>query len=425
VIPSTGNSRSWNWKRLGRTAGSHLASAGPVSGAAVVSGAASLAALVVASRTLGPRAAAPLAVVWTLAVVVGPGLWVSVEQEAARREASGTGSATIGRYVLRRSLLVGAVVGLAGWLVRDRVFAGSVTAAGSAGILAAAYGPLHLAWGRLAGQRRHRALAGSVVAEGALRLSLVTVAVVAFRRAGPVALALAGAVAATAVVATVRAGPVGGRGRAGGAEARPRLAGLTTATLLSQALLLGSPTVFAFLAPPGDPRTARFAIAVMLARAPVLAWKGLVAIIVPAVAARIASAAGRDTLPLAGRTAATLAAGLAVVAVPVALVAGDGILDLMAGPGGGLGGGALALLALATAAYLGAVTATSALAGAGRGTAAAGGWAVGVGVAVVLLAVPVDIEVRVPLALALASATVLLALVLHTVRVRQGGDATL
>lgn len=76
----------------------------------VVAGIASYGYLIVSSRALGPREMAPLAVLWTLNFLAGPGLFLSLEQAIARsiaqHHATGEGFRTI---VLRLSM-VGAIL---------------------------------------------------------------------------------------------------------------------------------------------------------------------------------------------------------------------------------------------------------------------------------------------------------------------------
>ncbi|MEA2686764.1 MAG: hypothetical protein QOE93_1959 [Actinomycetota bacterium] len=395
-----------------------MAAVGEVAGGALASGAASVAGLAIATRALGPDRVGPLAVAWALAVVAGPGLWSSVEQEASRATASGGGGGSGGeaRLVLRRAVLAAVTAAAVGVVLRDRVFAGSVAVPLALAGVAAAYGPLHLAWGRLAGTRRSRALALSVAVEGGARLVLVGGTAAVTDSVGASAWALAVAVALGAGVATVLAGvpPAGGaddgaRATDDRARAAARVRWLTWAGLLSQGLFLTSPAVFELLTPAGDPRTARLAMAVVLARAPALAWKGVLAAVVPAVAADpAASPAVSATI---GRAVLVGVAVAAVVGAAIAAVAGDRVLDVLVGPGRHLGAPALALLAVAAAAYLGALTATSALAGAGRARVAAGAWLAGAAASVAVALVPGDPLRRVVTALVVGTGVALAGLV--------------
>jgi len=386
---------------------------GAVAGAALASGAASVGGLALATRALGAERVGPLAVAWTLAVVVGPGLWSSVEQEAARATATGEGTVTLDRLVGRRAALAAVVVTGAGLALRYRVFGGSLAVPFALAAIAAAYGPLHLAWGRLAGARRSGPLAVTIVVEGVARLVLVGGTVALTHDLGAVAAALTLAVGLAAAAARATASPATPRaGRSSDAtsgeegEVAGRIRSLTWAGLLSQGLFLTSPATFELVARPGDPRTARLAMAVLLARAPALAWKGVLAAVVPAVAAD-AAAGPRATATIA-RAAVAASAIAAVAGAAVAVAVGEPVLDALTGPGPHLGSGALALLAVATAAYLGALTVTSALAGAGRSRAAATAWLAGAAAFVVVAAIPGDALRRVVTALA-AGTTVALA----------------
>ncbi|HVF14464.1 MAG TPA: hypothetical protein VM942_07690 [Acidimicrobiales bacterium] len=385
---------------------------------ALVSGAASVGGLALATRALGTVRVGPLAVAWTLAVVAGPGLWSSVEQEAARATARREAGA-LGRLVLRRSAIAAGAAAILGLAARGAVFGGSVAVPLALAAVAAAYGPLHLAWGRLAGARRSRALAATVAVEGMARLVLVGGTAAMTHEVGPSAWALAGAVASAAVVATAAAG-VGERGaedRGTKVGAAGRIRSLTWAGLLSQGLFLGSPAAFELLARAGDPRTARLAMAVVLARAPALAWKGVLTAVVPAFAANCADSGTAPRASAAVARAVVIGTVVAaVVGVAAAVVLGDAVLDVLTGPGPALGAVALGLLALATAAYLGALTATSALAGAGRARAAASAWLAGAATAIAAVMVPGDPLRRVVVALAAGTLMALTAVVWACVR---------
>ncbi|MDP8975553.1 MAG: hypothetical protein M3N28_04160, partial [Actinomycetota bacterium] len=171
---------------------------------------------------------------------------------------------------------------------------------------------------------------------------------------------------------------------------------------------LGAPAMFALLAGPSDPRISKLALAVVLARAPALAWKAVVGTVVPAVATALAT--GRQHVPQAtARTVLTGATVLAGLGALLAATVGDPVLRLLTGNGDGdsLGAVPLALLASGTVAHLGAVTASAALAGSERGRAAAWAWAGGIGVAAAVLVLPGDPLFRVAVAVAAGTTTVL------------------
>ncbi len=390
-----------------------MAAVGIVAGGALASGAASVAGLALATRALGAGRVGPLAVAWALAVVAGPGLWSSVEQETARATAGGEGIVGVTRLVGRRAMVASVTVAVSGLAMRHRLFSGGLAVPVALAAVTAAYGPLHLAWGRLAGTRRSNALAASLAVEGTARLVLVGGAAAVTDDVGASALALAAAVALAAVVATVMAARAGVPDVRDDGDAehetRDRVRWLTWAGVLSYGLFLTAPATFELLAPTGDARTTRLAMAVVLARAPALAWKGVLAAVVPAVAADAAA-----TPHAAAVVARGVVFGTAVTAVAgavVAVVAGDPLLDALTGPGPELGAGALALLAVATAAYLGALTATSALAGAGRARAAAAAWLIGATTSVGVLLVPGDALRRVLTALAAGTVVALVGVV--------------
>ena len=390
---------------------------GTVASGALVSGAASVGGLALAARVLGAPRAAPLAVAWTLAVVVGPGMWSSVEQHAARSAGFAPVPATV---VLRRALALATTVAGIGLLVRGRVFSGSVAVPLSLAAVGAAYGPLHVAWGRLAARRRDRMLAASVAAEGLLRLALVGGTAVVTDDVGATAGALAAAVTLAALLAGKLAG-TGGTGPAGGGETGagppPRdLAALTVAGVLAQTVLLAGPAVLQWVAP-ADGRTARLAMALVLARGPALASKGIVATIVPRVSAAAVENRSR-AVAVVGRVALVAAVGLGTVALVGAMFLGDPLLTVLTGPGRALGAGPLALLAVGIVAHLGAVAVTAAFAGAGVGQPAARAWAAGAVLGATTLLVPGDPVLRLAAGVAVGSTTAFLLLVLIALRPR-------
>jgi O-antigen/teichoic acid export membrane protein len=364
-----------------------------VTSGALVSGAASVAGLALATRAVGADRVGPLAVAWALAVVVGPGLWSSVEQEAARATARGRSTSAMAWLVVRRAVVATLAVGAAGLAARHLVFAGGVAVPLALAAIAGSYGPLHLAWGRLAGERRSTALATSIAVEGVARLVLVGGTAVIADDVGAAAGALAAAIAVAALVGMLIAGTTPGAGPRpaptdGDGGGAGRIRSLTWAGLLSQGLFLASPATFEALTPAGDPRTARLAMALVLARAPALAWKGVLTAVIPAVATD--RAGDLDAPAAVGRAVLAGSAIAAVGGAAAALALGDRVLDVLTGPGTHLGPAALVLLALATAAYLGALTATAALAGAGRARAAAAAWLGGAATAVAVVMIPGD-----------------------------------
>ena len=394
-----------------------VAGVGTVASGALVSGAASVGGLALATRALGAPRAAPLAVAWALAVIVGPGVWSSVEQHAARSAGFSPGPAT---GILRRALSLAAAVAGVGLLVRGRVFAGSVAVPLSLAAVSAAYGPLHLAWGRLAARRRDRTLAASVAAEGLLRLVLVGGTAFVTDDVGATAGALAAAVAVAASVAARLAGNGGGEQPDGHANRVGRapadLAALTVAGVTAQAVLLTGPAVVEWLAP-SDTRTARLAMALVLARGPALASKGIVAAIVPRVSAATVESRARAVATI-GRVALAAAVGVGTAAMVGALFLGDPLLSVLTGPGRALGTGPLALLAFGAVAHVAGVAVTSALAGAGRGRPAAWAWTGGAVLGATSVVVPGDPVLRVAGGMAAGSTIAFLLLVLTSIRPR-------
>ena len=136
--------------------------------------------LALARRATGQDGYSDFAVVWSMLLIVGPGIFQPVEQETsratARSKSAGTGPATSLRpglaFVGIVSVVV-AVMGAATWpLGTGRLF--SDTPALLAALLAglAAFGVLSLIRGSLSGAAEFGRYAGSITAEGTARLML-------------------------------------------------------------------------------------------------------------------------------------------------------------------------------------------------------------------------------------------------------------
>lgn len=429
-----------------------------------VFGASNFAYLGLVSRSLGPAAAAPVSVLWTLLNAVGIGLYLPLEQEVGRRLSAAR--ALRGRAEpMRRTLVyaggtvaaIGVVTLLANGVIASGLLSGetalpAVLAAGLAGQALA-----YLTRGLLAGTGRFRRYGLQFVVDGVLRTVaaavlfaadvrsptafawvLVVAPVVAalltvprgslalLRHGGaPESPALEGSApespasespAAEDPVADVAAPggaahggtpdePVrGSGGPVGTAGAAPvRMGPLVATSVAGQLLANAGPIAVALLALPSQQAlSGRFVAAVTVARIPLFLFAAVQAVFLPA----LASLAARHDH--AGFRRAVLRALGATGALGVAgtagvLAIGPLVLSLLYTPEFLVERDVMGLVALSGALFmLGQVLALALLAQ-HADRAAAIGWTVGIVVLVASLALPLDLLVRISVALCTGS----------------------
>ena len=268
------------------------------------------------TRGLGAEAAAPVSVLWTSWAFAAAGLTFPLQHWITRSIVAGhegdvRGAAPqVGGVVVAVSL----GLGLAAWLLRDRLFhrddAWFPVLVVLVVLSSAAVGVVR---GGLAGRGRFAAVAASLVAENALRCLLVAVLLLADVHDPELhGLALA---AGGLVALWPSAWHVGGTG-ASRARALEFLGGAASGQLVAQVVLTGGPVLLALLGGSPVEVTAMFA-ALALFRAPYMVVLGTLPQVTERVTSYVVSGAV-DRLR-------TLARGLAVVtvvAVPLAAVFG-------------------------------------------------------------------------------------------------------
>lgn len=314
----------------------------------ILLGASGYAVLTVTTSVVSPEDYAALASLYLLVAVIGPGVFIAVEQETSRlvSRAHALGQGTrqvvgqVGRLV--GIMLAVTLVGLAALspLVLDAVFDGHV------GLLVAlvasviGYAALHVARGLFAGQRRLRGYAACVGGEGLVRL-VPCLALVALGVSSPEPYGLA--LGLSPVLAVLATGPwlrVGADGPGvPGRELASAVGWLMAAWLLSLALAnVGPVVVKALLA--GEP-----------ARVPLFVLFSLQAILLPALSR---SAARRDLprLRRAVRQALLGTGALGVLAVATTAPVGLWLLREFFGDRADVSAATLTGLALGTVAAM-------------------------------------------------------------------------
>ncbi|MBO0868678.1 MAG: hypothetical protein J2P15_08955 [Micromonosporaceae bacterium] len=323
------------WQRLRRLLGG---TAWVAAGVAVL-GLAGYVYLAVLHHRLPPRDVAALTNLYLLVNIIGPGLFVTLEQETGRlvstRLARGEGTRDTIRRMGRIGLAaLGAVLvvlaGLAPVLV-GRVLGGRLELYLLLLLSVAAYTGVYLSRGVFAGRRRFALYGANVGTEGLVRL------------AGVLALVAAGSTAPGGYGLVLCIAPVGallataGWVRPGGpgpVEPVPAVLGkvswLATAWLLSQLLANTAPLVVTGLLPDDPTTTAAFGQTFVLARVPLFLFSTLQAVLLPTFS-RMVARSDHQGLGRAVRSALALVAGLGGACVVGAAVVGGPVVRLAFG----------------------------------------------------------------------------------------------
>ncbi|MHC8503381.1 polysaccharide biosynthesis protein [Pseudonocardia artemisiae] len=298
-----------------------LSGAATVSGGLALLGLAAYAFLALAGHALAPHDYAAVASLYFLTAIVGPGLFVAVEQEANRevssRIAAGSGTAP----VMKAAWLVSAglavlvmlvLLVLSPVLVRE-VFGGSwpllVAAVVSVGGAAAVY----VLRGAFAGQRRYGWYSATLAAEGLARL-VPCVALVLMGIADPTTFGYVFALGtAVAAAATVAGGRVGAPGPAVSRSGMARGVGLLACASGLTLLVANLAPVVVTSRLTDDPRVAAsFASLFILARTPLFLFAPVQALLLP----RLVGAAAIGDAGTVRRQVGTVLAAVAAVGLP-------------------------------------------------------------------------------------------------------------
>lgn len=332
---------------------------------------------------------------WSIALVVGFGAFLPVEQELARMLQTSVPSRVAVRAGVRAAAglaLVSVVTLLALLPLLHAAYDGSRGLVAATVAVAVVSTVQFLLRGLLIGTGRLRLHAGVIVLDAALRVGLVLVLVAAGADRYPSTyawtLVTAIAVAHLPVLAVVLkdlrtqrvAAPVpdglpwAAFGRAVGQ--------LLVGSLFAQVLLNGPPLLVAAVATSGEQDAAgRFLAAFTLARIPLFIAVPLQSAVVPSLARLVTAGRQRDLRTLVGRICLALV-GVAVVGGLVTQIAGPAVVGLVFGSRYVVPGADLALLVVGVVAHLGLLLVAQALVAAGRHGAVALTWAVAVVAAV-------------------------------------------
>ena len=382
----------------------------------------SLAYLSLAARALDSAGFAVLSVVWTILFILGPGLFLPLEQEMAKRLAVIT-DARLARIVIRRALLIAAV--LAGFvavltaaiaLVVGSHLLNSDTALLLAMIAAnSVLALVHCSRGWLAGTGRFVRYGVQLGLDGTLRM----VGAGALLISGTKSAAAFGWMLFAAQLVAVFATTWGVKfPRAAAAPDQPvdplasravsltvlarSIAFMAAATLASQLLVNAGPVAVKLLAPPSNALAGRFLTTLIIARIPLFMFAALQASLLPGLA-KMMDAGQWDLMTAALRR---LVVSLAVTGLGLTVlvwIAGPTMVGVLFGEAYRADRTPMVVLTLGCTVYvLASVLAQALLAMHLSGTVAVGWW-IGLGAFALSLVNSVSLPMRVSVALLIGS----------------------
>ena len=371
-----------------------LAGTGLQLGAGLVTvGAAGYIFLAVAGNTLPSADYAALAMLYLLINIIGPGLFIALEQETSRavsaRVAAGVPTGPTARAAALLALglfgILAVVVLAVSPVLTDRLFNGNPWLL--VALLLGGAGAAAVFWvrGVLGGQRQFGGYAATILGEGLARL-LPTLLLPLMGLAAATSLGFS--FAAGTVVAAAVTVPWLHRGGPGPREKLPPMARgmalLVTATLLSQLVANLGPVVVG-LRSSDVALVATFASAVVLARIPLFLFSPVQVLLLPGLT-RAAEVGDRRAVAIRIRQLLTAVAAFGLAAVAVTALVGPNAVQVFFGAEIALPSAVLALLAASSVLFMAAYVLQPALIALRRHRWVAVGWVAG---AVVFLAVAV------------------------------------
>jgi len=382
----------------------------------IVAGLSAYGFLFVAHKAISDTEYSPLGTLWSLVFLVGPGLFLPLEQEISRALAERRARHQGGLPVVRRAATIGVGLGLgvlvlliatARWST-DRLFDGQTLlllglALGLAGALAG-----HLTRGCLSGTGQFKGYGTYLGADGFIRvLGAVLCLLVGVNTAGPfgVAIGIAGLLAVPVALGVQRPqleeGP-----EAAFREVSSALGYLLMASLFAFALMNIGPVLVKLMADESQAEAAgRFVNGVVVARIPLFLFQAVQASLLPKLSALAHSGQLVDFRRGLNRLLVVVA-GLALAGTIGGFVLGPFVVEIMF-PDADLSGRTMGLLAAGAGLYMLALACAQAVIALGGHRDQALGWAAGFValVVTVLLATTDDLFLRVELGL-LAGSTV-------------------
>lgn len=376
--------------------------------------------LSLAGRVLGPAEFAPVSALWALVFVVGPGLFLPLQQEvgrllASQRASRGGGRArrlvgTVGGVLV--AAVVVATLAFADPVV-DRLFAGREALLWCFLASVGAYAVSFLARGTVTGLGDFPGYGALVFGEAAVRLVIAVAATLAGARS-PTAYGVA--IAASPLLATLLVTRLGRRTRLtpGVHVDRGRvvvaMGWLTSGSMLAQLVANGGPVLVQAASAPGADAAAIFLSALVIARLPLFLFQAVQATMLPNFA-RLAAHEEHERFRAGVRRLVQICLLLVVLATAGAALLGPWVVALLFGEGFEVARRTITLLAGASCIYLLATALVNVGVAAGRHHLATWCWAAGAVCFVLVAAVVPDVLLRAELSyLAGSTAAALVAL---------------
>lgn len=369
--------------------------------------------LAVAGRSLTEGQYSHFGAFWSIALVVGFGAFLPVEQELARvlQTRADTKSALRAAAMATLGLTVGALLVLAACtgplkdaLGDDAALLGAVAA------LVAASALQFFVRGSLVGLNRIGTHGVIILVDATLRVALCSWVAVAVR--SPSAADFAWTLVLAITLAHLPMLPVvlrACRGSSGTPAVELRTFGRAVAQLLlgtvcAQVLLNGAPILVAAVASGGEQQEAgRFLAAFTLARVPLFIAVPLQSALLPTLTRLIEVGRSAELRRLLGKVGLTLTV-VGAAGAGVAAAVGPALVDLVFGPRYVVAGHDLALMVVGVAAHLGLILTTQALVASNRHVHVATTWITSTVAAGLVFALVHDLFLRAELAFAVGSA---------------------
>lgn len=349
-------------------------------------------------HALPPRQYSALAALYLVIAVVGPGIFVAIEQEISReiswRIANQQGTSPVLRAALLTSLALAAAITLGllalSPLLVSRIFAGSWFLVGAALVAVAGAAIVYVLRGSFVGRRQHNWYAATLAAEGLARaVPCIVLVVVGLASMGNFALAFAfgAAIAAAVTIPGIRWGTSGPTVNLAGMA---RNVGLLVGASVMMLLMVNLAPIVLTARLIEDPQTtASFISVFLIARIPLFLVAPVQAFLVPSLTTTAQSQSPGVLLPRIRRV--VLAAGIVglVCAAGTALVGPWGAQVFFDAPVR-LSTIVAGLLGVSTAVMIVAMILQPALVALGSHRMATAAWSAGTLLLIVLLLAPVD-----------------------------------
>src|SRR5918998_1415044 len=365
--------------------------------------------LVLADKALSKAEYSPLAALWSLVFLAGPGLFLPLEQEISRALAERRARNQGGLPVVRRAATIGVGLGLGVFVLLiatarlsvDHLFDGQILllvglALGLAGALAG-----HLTRGCLSGSGQFRGYSAYLGADGFIRvLGAAACILIGVNTAGPfgVAVGIAGLLAVPVALLVQRA------------EVGSALGLLLVSSICAFAIMNIGPVVVKLLADESQNEAAgRFVNGVIVARIPLFLFQAVQASLLPKLSALAHSGHLGDFRGGLKRLLIAVG-GLALVGSIGGALLGPFVVEIMF-PGSDLGSRTMGLLAAGAGLYMLAMACAQALIALGGHADQTVGWTLGLSTLLLTAwLVSDDLFLRVELGVLVGSAVVFVAM---------------